>query len=134
MNGPQPDRLTGTTNELAKERNRAAAERTINTWLGNCLTFIGIGVAFDQITESLRYRFPQQTPLVTTTLSYILGMMFIAFGLGLLGIALVQHRIQIKAIERDDYVLSSISRLNTIAVSAIVLTGFLGFVIVLFLL
>lgn len=134
MNAPRPDRLTGTTNELAKERNRAAAERTINSWLGNCLAFIGIGVAFDQITESLRYRFPQQDPVVTTTLSYVLGMMFIAFGLGLLGIALVQHRIQIKAIERDDYVLSSISRLNTIAVSAIVFTGFLGFVIVLFLL
>jgi putative membrane protein len=44
----------GTTNELAKERNRAAAERTMNSWIGNCLGLIGVGVAFDQINQSLR--------------------------------------------------------------------------------
>jgi len=59
MSGTQPQRLFGTNNELAKERNRAAAERTINAWIGNSLSFIGIGVAIDQISHSLQQRFPE---------------------------------------------------------------------------
>lgn len=31
---------TGDTNELAKERNRVAAERTLTSWIQNCLILI----------------------------------------------------------------------------------------------
>ena len=57
MSASQPRKLSGINNELAKERNRAAAERTINAWIGNCLSLIGTGVAIDQISRSLRQRF-----------------------------------------------------------------------------
>ena len=45
MTPSQPNKLRGSTNELAKERNRAAAERTMTTWIQNCLTLIGFGFA-----------------------------------------------------------------------------------------
>lgn len=133
MSGAQPQRLFGTNNELAKERNRAAAERTINAWIGNCLSFIGIGVAIDQISRSLQQRFPEADPLTTETVTHITSLVFVGAGLLLLLLALMQHRLALKTIEREDYVMLSVKALNRIVVSAILLTGLLGFFMILFL-
>lgn len=133
MSAPQPQKLFGTTNELAKERNRAAAQRTINAWIGNSLSFIGIGVAIGQISHALRQRFPEDDPLMTETTAYMTSLVFIGVGLVLLLLALMQHRLEIKSIEREDYVLLSINALNRIVVAAILLTGFLGFFAIVFL-
>lgn len=134
MSASPPQKFFGTTNELAKERNRAAAERTINTWIGNCISLIGIGVAFDRISQSLRQRFPDSDPAIAEVTSNLVGMIFIGVGLALLVIALIQHRLEIKTIERKDYVLLSVSALNRVVVAAILLIGFSGFFTVLFLL
>jgi putative membrane protein len=133
MNTPQPQKLFGTTNELAKERNRAAAERTINSWIGNCLSLIGIGVAIDQISRSLRQRFPDADPLMTETAAHITSMAFIGVGLALLALALMQHRLAIKTVEREDYVLLSVSKLNRLVVTGIILIGIAGFFATIFL-
>ena len=133
MSGIQPQRLFGTNNELAKERNRAAAERTINGWIGNCLSFVGVGVAIDQISRSLQQRFPEGDPLLTETITHITSIVFVGTGLVLLFLALMQHRLEIKTIEQEDYVMLSVRALNRIVVAAILLTGFLGFFIILFL-
>jgi len=123
MSISEPQKPFGTTNELAKERNRAAAERTINSWIGNCLGLIGFGVAFDQITQSLRQRFPEINSTLTETVSHAIGVIFISVGIILLAIALIQHRLEIKTIERPDYVLLSVSTLNRIVIVGIVLLG-----------
>lgn len=134
MTAPRPQRLFGTTNELAKERNRAAAERTINAWIGNCLSLIGIGVAVDQISRSLRQRFPDIDPGMTAETARFTSMAFIGVGLLLLALALMQHRLEIKTIQHEDYVGLSVNALNRLVVAAIVLTGFLGSIAILFLL
>ncbi len=134
MSESQSKKLFGTTNELAKERNRAAAERTINSWIGTCLSLIGIGVAIDQIYRSLSQRFPNGGPLGTETKTHITSMVFIGVGLALLAIALLQHRLSIKTIEREDYVLLSVTALNRLVVTGILATGFLGIFAIIFLL
>jgi putative membrane protein len=134
MSDSSSQKLFETTNELAKERNRAAAERTMNSWIGNCLGLIGVGVAFDQINQSLRERFPDASYIIAEDVSHIVGMTFVGVGIVLLVFALLQHRLEIKTIEREDYVLLSISTLNRIVVAAIVLLGFSGFFATLFLL
>jgi putative membrane protein len=123
MSISEPQKPFGTTNELAKERNRAAAERTINSWIGICLGLIGFGIAFDQITQSLRQRFPEANPGITDNISYVIGVIFIGEGIILLAIALIQHRLEIKTIERPDYVFLSVSTLNRIVIVGIVLLG-----------
>jgi putative membrane protein len=66
--------------------------------------------------------------------AHIVGLTFVGVGIVLLVFALLQHRLEIKTIEREDYVLLSISALNRIVVAAIVLLGFSGFFVTLFLL
>lgn len=134
MSASQPQRLFGTTNELAKERNRAASQRTLNAWIGNCLGLIGIGVAVEQIAESLQYRFPANDPAKIEITAKLIGLVLIGTSVGLLVLALIQHRLEVKTIEREDYVLSSVNTLNRVVVAAIVILGLAGFLTILFLL
>ncbi|RZM76672.1 YidH family protein [Leptolyngbya iicbica] len=128
MTSDRPPKLFGTTNELAKERNRAAAERTMNAWLGQSLTLIGFGVAIDQIYQGVRQQFPDIDPLLRETLAHTISLAFIALGTMLLGLALIQHRLEVKSLEREDYVLQSVSRLNHFVVIGVILSGVLGLV------
>ncbi len=129
---PQKPLPINPTNELAKERNRAAAERTINAWLGVCLSLMGFGVALNQIFRSLRRRFPTMDPTITRETATLIGMGFVGVGLVVLGFALVQHRLAVKSIERQDYLLLSVRALNRVVVSGIVLVGVTGLVITLY--
>ncbi|MBW4484950.1 MAG: DUF202 domain-containing protein [Tildeniella torsiva UHER 1998/13D] len=114
-----------TTNELARERNRAAAERTLNAWTGICLSLIGFGVAFEQITRSLQRQAAPTAHRVVPNPALV-GLGFVGMGLLLLGLALVQHRLTLAALEQQDYVLRSVKTLNRWAVVTIVLAGLAG--------
>ena len=128
-----PQKPINPTNELAKERNRAAAERTINAWLGICLNLIGFGIAFDQIFWSLRARFPDMNAAITRDTATLIGMGFVGIGLVLLGIALVQHRLAIKSIEHPNYVMLSVRAFNRLVVLGIIILSLAGLVVTLLL-
>lgn len=128
-----PEDAINTTNELARERNRAAAERTLNAWLGTCLSLIGLGLAVDQIFFSLRQRFPASNPAITQETASLIGLGFVSLGLLLLGFALIQHRLEISSMERHNYLLSSVYALNRLVVPAILLLGMAGLGVILFL-
>ncbi|MEA5447455.1 DUF202 domain-containing protein [Leptolyngbya sp. CCNP1308] len=117
--------MVNTTNELARERNRAAAERTLNAWTGICLGLIGVGIAFEQITRSLGR---QTAPVASRAVPNpaLVGLGFVGMGLLLLGFALVQHRLALAALEQQDYVLLPVKVLNRWAVVTIVLVGLMG--------
>ena len=118
-----PNKLTGYTNELAKERNRAAAQRTITSWIQNCITLIGFGFAIDKIFLALKQNFPESNPLMTAEITHRISLMLIALGIGLLIIAMTQHYLQIKSIERDDYFFSPGIHLNIMIVFASITFG-----------
>ncbi len=113
----------GITNELAKERNRAAAERTLTAWIQNSLSLIGFGIAFDQIFEALQQTFPQENWVFLLKLSHFLGLSLIALGVDLLLLGIFQYRIEVRSIERDHYIITSIQGLNIAVCSAIILLG-----------
>ncbi len=128
-----PEDAVNTTNELARERNRAAAERTLNAWLGTCLSLIGLGLAVDQIFRSLRLRFPAINPAITQQTASLIGLGFVTLGLLLLGFALIQHWLEISRMERHHYLLSSVYALNRLVVPAILLLGMAGLGVILLL-
>ncbi len=95
---PKPVNLT---NELAKERNRAAAERTLMAWIRTCLSLISFGVGIDRIVNALHQGLGEK--INSTGISRFLGLSFIALGVFGLCTAIVDHREQLRLIQRDDY-------------------------------
>lgn len=124
------NKIIGPTNELAKERNRAAAERTITAWIQNCLTLIGLGFAIDQIFQALQQKFPDKNPAMTIQSAHYISLILIAMGIGLLVIAMIQHYIEVQSIKRDDYLFSPSHFLNIVVVSALIIFGLIALLII----
>ncbi|HEY9763929.1 MAG TPA: DUF202 domain-containing protein [Trichocoleus sp.] len=54
MQGPLPDRTPSNVQaQLAKERNRAAAERTLMAWIRTALALISFGFGIDTIVSTI---------------------------------------------------------------------------------
>ncbi|GAB4133322.1 MAG: DUF202 domain-containing protein [Cyanobacteria bacterium J069] len=126
-----PEPLRNLTNELAKERNRAAAERTLLAWIRTSLSLIGFGFGIDQIVMAIQ-RNQGLDSLETTFLARVTGLAFIAVGLYAVFSASVEHRRELRRIQRDDYLYTS-RRSNALAVAialmAVGIFAFLGIVI-----
>jgi putative membrane protein len=112
--------------ELAKERNRAAQERTLMAWIRTSLSLISFGFGLDRIVAILRDGLEiSQTPL---RLSRILGLSFVALGTAAMLYAAMDHRRQLRRIQQDDLVY--VSRRSPSFMVSIVLAvlGVLAFV------
>jgi putative membrane protein len=111
---PQPP-SPGT--ELAKERNRAAEERTLMAWIRTCLSLISFGFGIERIVAVLHQELGDTiNPL---RLSRILGLSFVALGTGAMLAAALDHRQQLRRIQRND--LFYIHRHSAAMIVAIVL-------------
>jgi len=44
------------SNELAKQRNRGAADRTLMAWIRTCLSLISFGFGLDEILGAIKFR------------------------------------------------------------------------------
>ena len=117
---PKP---TGITNELAKERNRAAAERTLTSWIQNSIALIGFGIAFDEIFVALQQNFSQENWTLIIKFAHLVGLILIASGIGLQVLAMIQYHIEVKSIEVEDYITRPTGSLNLAVSIAIVLFG-----------
>ena len=118
-------------NELAKERNRAAAERTLLAWIRRCLSLITFGVALEQIYVALDRAIPNVTAEIGTQLVISVSLVFIVLGICLLLLTIIQHHLTLKAIEMDSYLNSSFQHLNLFIIVSISMFGILSFIAVL---
>jgi putative membrane protein len=130
MASSPPPKLDSTTTELAKQRNRAAAERTLTAWIQSCLLLIVGGIALDRMLARVLKAFPN--PLESNQIqliAQILSLCLIALGSLLLGVAIWQYRLQVNSLQRQDYLLQSNSRLLLISSVAIALFGIMATII-----
>lgn len=130
MNSTPPP--TGATNELAKERNRAAAERTLTSWIQNCLSLIGFGIAFDRIFNAISQSFPNNNLIFNTSLTTLIGLSAIAAGILLLILAIVSYLAQIQSLGQTNFPYRSPQSrfLSTVISISIILFGVITIVAV----
>ena len=122
---------TSTTNELARERNRAAADRTLMAWIRTSLAMIGFGFGVGKLYDALEKANPDQVsdPLNS---AQIVGEALIALGvLGLLA-AVIQHWKILKKIEDELFVYRSPRALPMIVSIILLMIGVFAFVSILF--
>jgi putative membrane protein len=118
-----PQGPTLETNELAKERNRAAADRTLLAWTINALMLMGIGFAFEAIEQALGRSAGAIAPWT--------GVGFMAAGLGVLALALAKHRLLIRAIAHQPDLLHPMQRLNQVTLAGVFLFSLVALAVLL---
>ncbi|MEM1370298.1 MAG: DUF202 domain-containing protein [Cyanobacteria bacterium P01_H01_bin.15] len=116
--------------ELAKERNRAAEERTLMAWIRTCLSLISFGVGIERIVTILDRNLGNT--LNPFRLTRILGLAFVLLGTVAMLIAALDHRRQLRRIQRNDllYIPRSSPALFVAVILAIL--GLLAFLIIVF--
>lgn len=113
--------------ELAKERNRAAAERTLMAWIRTCLSLISFGFGIDRIVAAI-----QSTQVGENVdpirLSRILGLAFIAVGTYAMMASAIEHRRELRHIQQqEDYLYKPRTSLGLIVAGSLVVIGLLAF-------
>lgn len=128
MNEPIANKPPNIQAELAKERNRAAAERTLMAWIRTCLSLIGFGFGIDSIVSAIRRLPGAESAIDPVHLSRILGLAFIALGTYAMLSATVEHRQELRHIQRDEeYVYTPRRSLGLTVAIALVCIGAIAF-------
>jgi putative membrane protein len=115
--------------ELAKERNRAAAERTLMAWIRTCLSLISFGFGIDRIVSAILSFQNVAVRVNPIRLSRTLGLSFIALGIYAMIAAIIEHRNELRHIQRfGDYIYTPRRSLGLTVALGLVIIGIVAFV------
>ena len=118
------------TDQLAKERNRAAAERTLMAWIRTCLALISFGFGLDTIIAAINAsRLGSQGQAELSVRLVAVG--FVLTGLLAMLAATAQHRQMLKRLRRDDFVYSEQPSIALATAVSIALIGVFALVLLL---
>ena len=108
--------------ELAKERNREAADRTLMAWIRTSLSLIGFGFGIDVITRGLGKTALGDAPNLALN-ARILGLSFIIVAVFAVIVAMAQYRQELKMIEAGGYQYKPSFPLGLLVAAALCLIG-----------
>ena len=94
--------MTNTSTELAKTRNRAAAERTTLAWIRTALALISFGFGLDKIISAIRDAGGNGNASQDIGVQ-LMSMGFIGVGIFTLLIAMRQHKRELIRLRSDPY-------------------------------
>jgi putative membrane protein len=119
------------SNELARERTREAADRTLMAWIRTCLSLIGFGFGIAKFRDIL-----VEGGLIRRTAEHynstmIFGLSFISLGiLGLLA-AVIQHWRILHHIKLEDFQYTGFRPVVMITAILLLLIGLFAFISIL---
>ena len=116
--------------ELAKTRNRAAAERTTLAWIRTALALISFGFGLDKIISAIRVAGGDADSSNDMGLQ-LMSMGFIGIGVFTLLIAIRQHKRELIRLRNDPYLYREEPSLSIAAASAVLVIGVMAFVLLL---
>lgn len=91
--------------ELAKERNRIAADRTLLTWIRTSVSFIGLGFGLGQILIFLQGEAPNQQEI--SSFMNFLTLLCVGFGVLMLVAAALEYQIELRQLQKTIYLYRS---------------------------
>ena len=114
--------------QLARQRNRDAAERTLMAWIRTCLSLISFGFGLDKIVSAIRSQAAEGQARSHWGV-LLISLAFVGTGVVAMLAATAQHKRNLKRLLRDDFTYreeASIARatalmLSLIGIAAIVL-------------
>ena len=115
------------TNELAKERNRAAEERTLMAWIRTCLSLISFGFGLDKIIDAIARGRGEVTnvPFSVRTVA----VAFVLTGLLAMLAAIRQHRRVLRRLRLEEYTYREEPSIALATAAALALIGLLALVL-----
>ncbi len=120
---------TNTSTELARERNREAADRTLMAWIRTCLSLIGFGFGIGKFYDYLETAGREPLDPIRSTL--IVGGSFIVLGmLGLLA-AVIQHMRILRRLNDPHFGYDAMRPIALSVALALLLIGTFSFIAVL---
>ena len=117
---------TDSATELARERTREAADRTLMAWIRTSLSLIGFGFTANKVLEALEAGKPA-SPLHSTL---VFTLSFIALGaFGLLG-AVIQYLWMMKRLQMGNFTYVAPRGLTVMVAILLVVIGLFAFIAV----
>jgi len=95
MQNPYPPKVQ---DELARERNRVAADRSLLSFVRNSVTLITIGVSIDQVVRALA----STAPFIDAWI-YALSLTLIGLGVINLGFAILDYNGEMQRLRQPEY-------------------------------
>jgi len=108
--------------ELAKARNREAADRTLMAWIRTSLSLIGFGFGIDAVVQTLQKTALGNAPNLALN-ARIFGLSFIAVALVAVIVAMTQYRLELRLLESGNYRYKPIFPLGLAVAAALCLVG-----------
>ena len=116
--------------ELAKTRNRAAAERTTLAWIRTALALISFGFGLDKIISAIRVA-GGNIDSGNDVGVQLMSMAFIGVGIFTLLIAMRQHKRELIRLRSDPYLYRDEPSLSIATATAVLVIGVIAFLLLL---
>ena len=123
--------MSNTSTELAKTRNRAAAERTTLAWIRTALALISFGFGLDKIISAIRNAGGDGNTSQDVGVQ-LMSMGFIGVGIFTLLIAMRQHKRELIRLRSDPYLYRDEPSLSIATATAVLVIGVLAFLLLLY--